>query len=388
MNTQTLIDTVAISPHLDAKGRAGRYLILFLLVGLAFLGGPQTRALFWETIADAYIAVTVFVAATLLIFYTVEAKLRIDTGALLERHRRWQAPIAAVLGALPGCGGAIMVMTQYSIGRAGFGAVVAVLTSTMGDAAFLLIAKEPGTGLAVMALGIVVGSASGILVDRIHGRDFLRVDRPRRRAKAPAPPSFAGLDKPWIAILAPGIALGVLAAFQIDADAALGVSGLTTAVGAAGALLSLAVWFVNPSVGASTMNRTGQDPFGGVWEKTATDTCFVTVWVILAFLSFEMTVLWTGWDLKAAFKTAGAFVPLVGVLVGFVPGCGPQVLTTGLYLQGVVPLSAQLGNAISNDGDALFPALAVAPRASVIATLYTAVPALIVAYGFFFFREF
>ena len=72
--------------------------------------------------------------------------------------------------------------------------------------------------------------------------------------------------------------------------------------------------------------------------------------------------------------------PLLAVLVGFLPGCGPQVVITSLYLAGLIPLSAQLGNAISNDGDALFPALALAPKAALLATLYSAVPALIIAY--------
>ena len=44
-----------------------------------------------------------------------------------------------------------------------------------------------------------------------------------------------------------------------------------------------------------------------------------------------------------------------------------------------------MGNAISNDGDALFPALALAPGAAVIATLYSAVPALLIAYALMFF---
>ena len=93
---------------------------------------------------------------------------------------------------------------------------------------------------------------------------------------------------------------------------------------------------------------------------------------------------WTAWDLKAAFQTAGIFMPAIGVVIGLLPGCGPQVLTTSLYLQGIIPLSAQLGNAISNDGDALFPALTVAPRASLVATMYTALPAMLTAYGFHF----
>jgi hypothetical protein len=49
-----------------------------------------------------------------------------------------------------------------------------------------------------------------------------------------------------------------------------------------------------------------------------------------------------------------------------------------------VPFASLIGNAISNDGDALFPAIALTPRAAIVATLYSAIPALIVSYGFYF----
>jgi hypothetical protein len=60
---------------------------------------------------------------------------------------------------------------------------------------------------------------------------------------------------------------------------------------------------------------------------------------------------------------------------------------TSLYLAGSVPLSAQLGNAISNDGDALFPAIAVAPKAALAATIYSAIPAFVVGYGWYWVVE-
>jgi hypothetical protein len=81
--------------------------------------------------------------------------LNIDAAAALRKATVWQVPIAAALGALPGCGGAIIVVTQYVSGRLSFGSVVAVLTATMGDAAFLLIAQQPLVGLAMAALGFV-----------------------------------------------------------------------------------------------------------------------------------------------------------------------------------------------------------------------------------------
>ena len=82
--------------------------------------------------------------------------------------------MAAFLGALPGCGGAIIVVTQYTRGHVSFGSVVAVLIATMGDAAFLLIAREPTTGLLMMAMGFSVGTVTAWAVDAFHGTQFMR----------------------------------------------------------------------------------------------------------------------------------------------------------------------------------------------------------------------
>ena len=81
------------------------------------------------------------------------------------------------------------------------------------------------------------------------------------------------------------------------------------------------------------------------------------------------------------------FVPLVAIIFGFLPGCGPQVVVATFYLNGLIPLSAELGNAISNDGDALFPAIALAPKAALIATIYSGLPAIIVAYSYMYLFE-
>ena len=62
-------------------------------------------------------------------------------------------------------------------------------------------------------------------------------------------------------------------------------------------------------------------------------------------------------------------------------------MVTTFYLNGYIPFSAELGNAISNDGDALFPAIALVPKAAIIATIYSAFPAIIVAYSYMFLVE-
>ena len=373
---------------------------LGLLIGLLALAGgwPEARALMVQSLADAFLQVTVFVALTLAIFYVLQAVFKVDAEALLARYALWQVPIAALLGMLPGCGGAVMVITQYIRGGISFGAVVAVLTATMGDAAFLLLAQAPLAGLGIFATGFVVGIISGYVVDMIHGTDFLRYrddeDRPIRSLASRRVDSihWRGL---WWAFLLPGLFLGILIAFQVDTQALTGtVADVDVAVwvGVIGAIISLLLWCMistdEPQDGKlADQTSTDKERVADALARVAGDTCFVTVWVIFAYLIYELGVLFSGVDLQAVFSVWGPLVPLIAIVVGFIPGCGPQVIVAAMYLNGAVPFSAELGNAISNDGDALFPAIAMAPKAALIATLYSAVPAIIVAYGYYWLFE-
>ena len=351
-----------------------------------------------DAMNEAYLAVAVFVAGTLALVSYAERGLKIDLGIWLHQHRQWQVPVATLLGAFPGCGGAIIAVTQYTRGHLSFGAVVATLIATMGDAMFLMLAREPQTALGVLAISMAVGSVTGFIVDRVHGRDFLR---PSEKGTAPGIVSNAdarpgkpagGADVVWLLLMMPGVVIGVLAAFQYEVDVLLYfLTGFEFAhwLGVAGAFLALAMW---ASAGASritcnTDGETCQQTASPALQKVIDTTNFVTTWVVVAFVGYELLIAVAGIDLGTVFTVWAPLVPAVAVLVGFIPGCGPAILVTSLYLSGSVPLSAQLGNAIANDGDALFPALAVAPKAAVVATLYSAVPALIVAYGWYAWIE-
>ena len=344
----------------------------------------------FASIADAYLQVSTFVAATFLIIYGLERALKIDATAMLKRDTIWQVPVAAGLGALPGCGGAIIVVTQYVTGRLSFGGVVAALTATMGDAAFLLSAREPITGLAMIVLGFTVGTLSGWIVNAIHGGDFLRGSHSTPDAGVEAEHDDAStrfLDKLWMVILIPGMVLAAFVAFQVDVDAMFTTGSFdrpATLLGVIGGTLAISMRLA-PRFGIK-----GDAAFSasaGLVRRTISDTNFVTVWVIFAYLVFELSVYFLGLDLKTVFDGWALFTPMIAILLGFLPGCGPQVLVITMYLSGIVPLSAQIGNALSNDGDALFPAIAIAPKVAVVATLYSAVPAIILAYGWLFWME-
>jgi hypothetical protein len=351
-----------------------------------------------DALSEAYLAVSVFVAGTLALVYAAEGGFKIDLGLLLMRYRQWQVPAGALLGAFPGCGGAIVAMTQYTRGYLSFGGVVATLTATMGDAMFLLLAREPGVGLGVLAMGVVVGTASGYLVDAVHKPDFMRPN-----PATATPHSVDGVSEParkrslvekgWMILMIPGVVIGVLAAFQVDFDAF--ISPVFSAepaywLGVAGTLLALAMWISGgdgmdnaPCTRGDTCEVTNKS----VARRVIDDTNFITTWVVFAFVGYELLVRAFGVDLGATLNVWAPLVPAMAILIGLIPGCGPQVLVTSLYVSGAIPLSAQLGNAISNDGDALFPAIAVAPKAALVATVYSALPAIMVAYGWYLLME-
>lgn len=329
--------------------------------------GELTRSL----MTDAYVQVAAFVAATLLLFYGAERLFNFDIGEGLKGAKMWQVPIAALLGATPGCGGAVIVVAAYSSGNVGFGAVVATLTATMGDAAFLLIATKPEVALVLLPIQFTVGVLSGWLVDAFHTKDYRgvagatcdlapRIGRTRTR------------DWAYLGLAIPGLALGLMQVTQTDASF---LGPLPMVIGLSGIAIGLFTWATSP---LQAMTNAGDGPITRMTEETS----FIAVWVVGAYLAYDYIVAFGGLDLEALFGSVAILLPLAGVLVGFIPGCGPQVLVTTLYVNGLIPFGALIGNAISNDGDALFPAIALNPKAAVVATAYSAIPALILAYGF------
>ena len=343
-------------------------ILIILLVYSVFPGdlGEVTRT----SLFDAYIQVTVFVAATLLLFFSLEHFYKIDIGILMKKGDTWQVPMASLLGALPGCGGAVVVITAFARGNIRLGAMVAALIATMGDAAFLLLAKEPTTYLKLMSISIFAAVISGWTVDRFHRgelysseiKHFEKIGIGKLRTR----------DKLFMAFAAPGLFLGILQLAQVDINN-FGI--LVTILGLLGAFLSISVWVLSP---INAVSSSDDHPF----TRSSEETSFVTVWVIAGFLAYEYAYAFFGLDLEVLAEAAWIFLPILAILVGFIPGCGPQVLVTTLYLNGIIPFAALIGNAISNDGDALFPAIALTPRMAVIATLYSGIPALIISYFF------
>jgi len=189
----------------------------------------------------------------------------------------------------------------------------------------------------------------------------------------------------WIVALA-GLVAGVMYLARGAPEVALEVAptffGLFTVAGLLGTALSFYLYFIGRHhMGEAEYGRV-RERFGSAYETfqhAALETSMVTVWVIAGYLLYEYTMGVFSLDLQALSAAAGVVAPMAGAALGLVPGCTPQIIFAQLYaVEEAIPFSALVANAISQDGDALFPLMAIDMKAALIATIYTTLPALVV----------
>ncbi|WP_129116926.1 putative manganese transporter [Halegenticoccus tardaugens] len=381
--------------------------------------------IFVGSVRDGFIQVSVFVAVTVLLFSYAQYRTDGRLVRRLEENKRAQPLVGALMGLTPGCGGAIVIMPLYVRGSVSFGTVVATLIATAGDSAFVILALAPEAALYAYGLAFAAAVIFGYAIDWF-GMGVSRIDRAVGRIGRTAtdggfatPPvgsqvhhyeeaqgcGCEGCEEPtrdsplmealsraalgfwWLAAIG-GLAVGVvflaIGAPDVPMVAEVSFAGAFTVFGIVGTVLSFYLYFVGRRyIGHGHVGR-ARDTFGNVYETlthAAMETSFVTVWVIAAYLLYEYGILVTGANMQAFAAAAGVLAPVGAAAVGVIPGCGPQIVLATAYTQGGIPFSALVANAISQDGDALFPLIAIDKRAAIVASIYTTIPALVVGVG-------
>ena len=387
---------------------------------------------------DAFLAVTVFVAAMVLLFSWLQY---ITAGRFVEWIRdneRWQPALGAIMGLTPGCGGAIIMMPMYTRGYVTYGTVIATLIATLGDAAFVLIGAvflNPDfltPVLIVHATSFVVGvtwgygaDAIGVTPSRPLGRfgptfgskellgeeaakqlegdthfdvqseDSVLDDLPREVPEGLGYQIIHQGYRVWWAVTAVGLVLAIMLLFWYAQDAEYAPElawnpmtrdGLITWVGLIGTSLSIILYLSSKNFLSDDTEATIGDKLHSMDETlvhAASETAFVTFWVLIAYLAFAFGMVAFGMD-DGDFAEHGAGVGAVFVAagIGLIPGCGPQIIAITAYVEGIVSFPALVANAISQDGDALFPLLVRHKTASIWATIHTTLPALLIGLAF------
>ena len=380
---------------------------------------------------DAFLAVTVFVAAMVLLFSWLQYVTAGRFVSWIRDNQRFQPAIGALMGLTPGCGGAIIVMPMYARGYVTYGTVIATLIATLGDAAFVLIGAIFQDSafltpvIAVHATSFIVGVAWGYGVDllevtpttplgsfgpkissgeplgeeaarEMEGKGSVIEDMPREVPDGLGYRIIHQGYRVWWVVTAVGLCLAILLLvwYAQDPEYAPELAwnpttrdGLVTWVGLIGTSLSIILYVSSKNFFGDDTEATIGDKLNSLDETlvhAASETAFVTFWVLIAYLAFELGMIASGINEEdLAEHGAGAGAVIVAAAVGLIPGCGPQIIAISAYVEGVISFPALVSNAISQDGDALFPLLVRHKVASIWATIHTTLPAIIVGLAFF-----
>ena len=370
---------------------------------------------------DAFLAVTVFVAAMVLLFSWLQYVTSGRFVEYIQEHKKLQPIIGALMGLTPGCGGAIVMMPMYARGYVTYGTVVATLIATLGDSAFVLIGAAVADSrfiapmIAVHVISFCVGVTWGYFVD-ITGttpRNPLGKFGPtigEEDTQTPSDDSTSPLEDLsrevpeglgyrilhqgyvlWWAVTALGLIFAILLLVWAGQDSdfslelaynPLTLNGFITWIGLLGTTLSIILYIAQKNWFADDTEATIGDKLHSMRETmvhAASETAFVTFWVMIAYLVFEFMMLFGGLaDDDLARHGDGLVAVIIAATIGLIPGCGPQIIAITAYTKDIISFPALAANAISQDGDALFPLLVRHKAASLWATVHTTIPAIIV----------
>jgi hypothetical protein len=357
--------------------------------------------------AEAFLQVTVFVAVMIGLFGYLERRFGTRMTRFLAAQWRLGPLLGALVGVVPGCGGAIFVMPLYARSQVSFGTVVAALVATMGDSSFVVIAADPELALALHAVLFAVGLLSGYIVDlsgyapkirepaeqAVGGGGSTRsvavparVGRPPstvagardgpRRAGSWSPEGWFGPGVFWLLV-----ALGAVVAVPeilhgVDPLEDPGDMSFVGWIGVAGTIGAFALGSSQRRTKCRAVTGCQHRGLSEVLHVSAYESARIGMWVAVVFAAMEI-VTELGVPVLLIASLTGLAGVLAGAALGLIPGCAPQIIMTGLYIGGMLPFPTLLANALSQDGDALLPLLLMERRAAIAANLLTTVPGLV-----------
>ncbi len=372
---------------------------------------------------DAFLAVTVFVAAMVLLFSWLQYATSGRFVDYIRKKKKFQPIIGALMGLTPGCGGAIVMMPMYARGYVTYGTVIATLIATLGDAAFVLIGAAIADSsfvaplIAVHIISFVVGVSWGYLVDMTGttphkplgrfgptiGEDEKPLDSeiedignspledlPR---EVPDGLGYKILHQGyliWWGVTIIGLIFAILLLVWSGQDPDYNLEltydpstmdGFITWIGLIGTTSSVVLYIAQKNWFSDDTEATIGDKLHSMRETmihAASETAFVTFWVMIAYLLFEFTLLFSGVTEQTMSKYGdGPLAVIIAAMIGLIPGCGPQIIAITAYTKDIISFPALTANAISQDGDALFPLLVRHKAASLWATVHTTIPAIL-----------
>ena len=391
---------------------------------------------------ESFLHVGVLLGIVILIFGYIDYKTGGNIVDILDKNKRIQPMIGAILGIIPGCGGSIILMPLYVKNKVSFGALVATLISSMGDAAFILISSDIKAYLGVSLISFVTAIVCGYMVDILHLDEKLKLRKDKlhncdctnhektdfekglkidlnakkhigheendevdhalhhneKRNMGKLGYKFTHSIGYKIFYLLIIIGLIIMISHGEGAEHAHShvhshEEGLELSFEGVISLLGLTLSIIYTALSKKYIKNSTHEvveskilSFKEMIIHSASETAFVITWIFVGYLVYDLGVMIIGGEevLNSILLVNGMITVLIGALLGVIPGCGIQVIFISLYSKGVMPFAALVANSISQDGDALFPLIAMDKKSALWAKILNLIPAIIIGFVVYF----
>lgn len=270
--------------------------------------------------------------------------------------------ISSFLGATPGCLGTYAVVSLYVHKVVSYGALVASMIASSGDAAFIMLATFPKTALLLFLILFIIAVPVGVIVDFVWKKGSVRGETSPHAELELHPDEgddcvcFAGpqIMKQWrqcsferglVAILLLMFLFGVV----------LGKIG-------PGVWNWMRVTLALTSSTGLAIVVTAPDHFirEHIWRHIIKKHVLRVFLWILGTLLF-MNILLQYVDIRQLIDESNMallLILLTAILIGLIPDSGPHLIFVTLFAQGQVPFSILLASSIVQDGHGMLPVLA------------------------------
>ena len=266
--------------------------------------------------------------------------------------------IAASLAAIPGCFGCFLVVTCYIHGLISVGVLIVASIVTIGDVAFILIARDADLYLKLLFLMSLVGLLVGFVIDRLDifkkfesGCDQL-IFHPNEDGEKLTASLIANLKKPSRSRILLLVCYILFCVALVSGK--IGHLPLIPVVIFFLILLGVGVFYV--LINAS--DHFIEEHFIGHVLKKHFPRLFV--WSVLAFVVVTLSQENTSFD--SFIQSKQWMILFLAILLGFIPDSGPHLLFITLYWNGQIDFTILLVSSIVQDGHGLVPLLAISRR--------------------------
>lgn len=306
-----------------------------------------------------------------------------------------QVIVAALLGLVPGCVGGFAVVSLFTHNLLSFGSLVAMMISSSGDEAFILMAMIPKTAIILFFALLVLGICAGIAVDKI----FKKTPRPFEPKHYEIHEDSCDIDTSH-----PVFGSGIVANFKkISKERLLIMSGIAVFI------VAVVFGLLEHQHGAGDAHGHKEGSFN-IFSERWINLIFAGVSVITLFLTakanehfikdhlwnhvvkkhFKSIFLWTFGalliiqfgiqflDIESWIKDNVVIMILLAVAIGLIPESGPHMVFITLFAGGFVPFSVLFASSIVQDGHTTLPLLAESKSSFFKAKLINMVIGLVV----------